>query len=294
MLFDNNTIRVIRKDDLQGGKRGRKGVNIKPPKGANLINTLYTTNVSNIAALTSIGKMYTLSIADLEYEKDYSVYEIIQLQDNEKVKLLIDSTSFNSYHYLITVSKNGFIKKSAIAEYFNMRARKGIAAVKLEDKDSLVGVYLSMSDNDRIMVAASNGCYNYYKVSELSSTGRVTKGVKAIKLADDEYIVSATLVRDGIEYTGLLTITSSGKGKISPLTDYSETSRAAKGNQIMALKDETIALIYALPASQEKVYLSTDNKAVLLDVSSIPVQNRVTTGVRIIDARTSSTSIEIM
>ena len=294
MLFDNNTIRVIRKDDLQGGKRGRKGVNVKPPKGANLINTLYTTNVSNIAALTSIGKMYTLSIADLEYEKDYSVYEIIQLQDNEKVKLLIDSTSFNSYHYLITVSKNGFIKKSAIAEYFNMRARKGIAAVKLEDKDSLVGVYLSMNDNDRIMVAASNGCYNYYKVSELSSTGRVTKGVKAIKLVDDEYIVSATLVRDGIEYTGLLTITSSGKGKISPLTDYSETSRAAKGNQIMALKDETIALIYALPASQEKVYLSTDNKAVLLDVSSIPVQNRVTTGVRIIDARTSSTSIEIM
>lgn len=294
MLFDNNTIRVIRKDDLQGGKRGRKGVNVKPPKGANLINTLYTTNVSNIAALTSIGKMYTLSIADLEYEKDYSVYEIIQLQDNEKVKLLIDSTSFNSYHYLITVSKNGFIKKSAIAEYFNMRARKGIAAVKLEDKDSLVGVYLSMSDNDRIMVAASNGCYNYYKVSELSSTGRATKGVKAIKLADDEHIVSATLVRDGIEYTGLLTITSSGKGKISPLTDYNETSRAAKGNQIMALKDETIALIYALPASQEKVYLSTDNKAVLLDVSSIPVQNRVTAGVRIIDARTSSTSIEIM
>ena len=294
MLFDNNTIRVIRKEDLQGGKKGKKGTNIKPPKNSNLINTLYSTNVGMISAFTSAGRIYSFSISDLEYNKDYSIYEIIALQDNEKVKLLIDTTSFNSYHHLITVSRNGYIKKSSTSDYTS-RTKKGVIGVKLEDNDTLVGVYLSISDTDKIMIASSNGYYNYYKVTEVGTTGRATKGVKAIKLAANEYVASATLVKDSIEYQGILSITSSGKGKITPVNEYNETSRATKGNQIMSLKnDETLSLIYALPASQEKIYVSTGNKAVLLETAIIPVQNRVTSGVRIIDARTSNTSIEIM
>ena len=98
MLFDNNMLRLVKKDDLQGGKRGRKGVNIKPPKNASLINTLYTTNLGVVAAFTNYGRMYNFSLADLDYGKDYTVYELITLQDNEKVLLLIDTTSFNAYH----------------------------------------------------------------------------------------------------------------------------------------------------------------------------------------------------
>lgn len=293
MLFDNNMLRINRKEDLQGGKRGRKGTNIKTPKGATLINTLYTSNIGALAAFTSTGKMYLFSISNLEYDKDYSIYEIINIQDNEKVKLLIDSTSFNSYHYLITISKNGYIKKSPISEYTS-RTKKGVIGVKLEDGDSLINVHLAMNNDDKIMVATTNGYYNYYKISEIASTGRATKGVKAVKLAENEYIVSSTLVRNDIEYKGILTITFTGKGKITPLNEYNETSRGVKGNQVMTLKEEELALIYAIPMSKEKLYISTGNKAVLLDTSNLPVQNRTTSGVRIIDARSSTTSIEIM
>lgn len=293
MLFDNNMLRINRKEDLQGGKRGRKGTNIKTPKGATLINTLYTSNIGALAAFTSTGKMYLFSISNLEYDKDYSIYEIINIQDNEKVKLLIDSTSFNSYHYLITISKNGYIKKSPISEYTS-RTKKGVIGVKLEDGDSLINVHLAMNNDDKIMVATTNGYYNYYKISEIASTGRATKGVKAVKLTENEYIVSSTLVRNDIVYKGILTITFTGKGKITPLNEYNETSRGVKGNQVMTLKDEELALIYAIPMSKEKLYISTGNKAVLLDTSNLPVQNRTTSGVRIIDARSSTTSIEIM
>ena len=209
------------------------------------------------------------------------------------MKLLIDSTSFNSYHYLITISKNGYIKKSPISEYTS-RTKKGVIGVKLEDGDSLINVHLAMNNDDKIMVATTNGYYNYYKISEIASTGRATKGVKAIKLTENEYIVSSTLVRNDIEYKGILTITFTGKGKITPLNEYNETSRGVKGNQVMTLKEEELALIYAIPMSKEKLYISTGNKAVLLDTSNLPVQNRTTSGVRIIDARSSTTSIEIM
>lgn len=292
MLFDNNMIRLVKREDLQGGKRGKKGTNIKPPKGANLINTLYTTNLSLVSAFTTKGKMYNFSITDLDYGKDYSIYELIALQDSEKVMLIIDTTSFNSYHYLVTISKNGYIKKTSVKEY-GSRAKKGIAAVKLEN-DNLVGVYLSSNENDKIFVASNVGNYNYYPLSEISATGRVTRGVRAIKLSTNDYIQSATIIKADLEYKGLLTITSSGKGKITAIEDFNETSRAVKGPQVMSVKDDSLAVIYAVPSTQDKLFISANNKAVLLNVDSIPVQNRATTGVRIIDVRGMNSTIEIM
>ena len=291
MLFDNNMLRVIPKEDISGGKRGRKGTNIKPPKNANLINTLYTTNLGLIAAITNTGRLYNFSLSDLEWNKDYSIYEIIPIQDSEKVMLLIDATSFNAYHSLITVSKNGYVKKTLIGEY-GSRAKKGVAAVKLDENDILVGVYLSNSDVDKLFIVSSNGNYNFYSLKEISSTGRVTRGVKGIKLKDDEQVCAATLIKDGIEYVGLLSITSSGHGKITPVSDFSETSRGVKGNQVMELKDDSLAAILAVPATQEKVFVSANNKAVVLDIKNIPIQNRKTIGVSIIN--TSSKTIEIM
>ena len=293
MLFDNNVIRLVKKEDLQGAKRGRKGVNIKPPKNANLINTLYTTNLGMVSAFTNKGRMYNFSLSDLEYGKDYSIYELIVPQDNEKVILLIDSTTFSAYKYLVTISKNGYIKKSLITEY-NLRARKGTAAVKLDNDDILIGVYLSMSNEDRIFIASSTGNYNFYKLEELSETGRVTRGVKAIKLINTEKIQSATLIKKDVEYKGILTITTSGRGKITAIEDFNETSRAIKGTQVMLLKDEELAAVYAVPESQEKIFITANNKAVLIDVNTLPIQNRVTAGVRIIDARDSNALIEIM
>ena len=291
MLFDNNMLRVIPKEDISGGKRGRKGTNIKPPKNANLINTLYTTNLGLIAAVTNTGKLYNFSLSDLEWNKDYSIYEIIPLQDSEKVMLLIDATSFNAYHSLVTVSKNGYVKKTLIGEY-GSRAKKGVAAVKLDENDTLVGVYLSNSDADKLFIVSSNGNYNFYSLKEISSTGRVTRGAKGIKLKDDERVCAATLIKDCIEYVGLLSITSSGRGKITPISDFNETSRGVKGNQVMELKDDNLAAILAVPSTQEKVFVSANNRAVVLDIKNIPVQNRKTTGVSLIS--TNSKNIEIM
>lgn len=293
MLFDNNIIRIVDKNDLQGGKRGRKGINVKPPKNANLLKTLYTTNLSTVAIFTNKGRMYTISLSELDIGKDYSIYELITTKDNEKVILLIDITSFNAYQDLITISKQGYIKRSKITEY-NIRAKHGTTAVKLDDNDQLVGAYLSITDNDKVFIVTNNGNYNFYSISELNPVGRIARGVKAIKMRTDEWIQTATIVKDNVLYKGILTITTTGKGKITPLEDFQITSRQVKGSQVMALKDEIIALIYAIPDDQEKIFISSNNKAVLLDIASIPVQGRMTSGVRIIDARNSDTNIEIM
>ena len=294
MLFDNNMLRVVKSDELNGAKRGKKGTNLKPPKNANLINTLYTTNLGSIAAFTSGGRMYSFSLSDLEYGKDYSVYELIQLQDNEKVLTLIDNNSFSSFKYILFVTKQGLIKKSKTSEY-NTRAKKGQVAIKLKDEDSIVNVFLSSNEKDKVMITSNSGYSVFYDHTDIAAIGRASQGVKAIKLKSDEYVVAATIVKENISYKGILSITSTGKGKMTKVEDYNETSRAIKGSLVQKLdNEEELATIYAVPENQEKVFVTANNKAVTLLAKEIPIQGKLTSGVRIIDIRGLNVKVEIM
>lgn len=294
MLFDNNTIRLVKTEDLNGSKRGKKGVNVKPPKNANLTNTIYTTNLSSISAFTTKGRMYSFDIFELEYNTDYSIYELIQLQDEEKVLMLIDSNSFSNYKYIIFITKQGLIKKSKTTEYSN-RHKKGQVAIKLKEDDSIVNVFLSSNEKDRIMIASNSGCAVFYNHEEINAIGRVSQGIKAIKLKDNEYVVAATIVKENLSYKGILSISSSGKGKITKVEDYNETSRAIKGSLVQKLEDgEELSTIYAVPEEQEKMFVSANNKAVILLSKDIPVQGKLTSGVRIIDIRGTNSKVEVM
>ena len=294
MLFDNNMLRVVKSDELNGAKRGKKGTNLKPPKNANLINTLYTTNLGSIAAFTSGGRMYSFSLSDLEYGHDYSVYELIQLLDDEKVLTLIDNNSFSSFKHILFVTKQGLIKKSKTSEY-NTRAKKGQVAIKLKEDDSIVNVFLSSNEKDRIMIASNSGYSVFYDHSDIAAIGRASQGVKAIKLKSDEYVVGATMVKENISYKGIFSITSTGKGKMTKVEDYNETSRAIKGSLVQKLDDEEeLAAIYAITEEQDKIFVTANNKAVALLTKEIPVQGKLTSGVRIIDIRGLNVKVEIM
>ena len=294
MLFDNNMLRVVKSDEINGAKRGKKGTNLKPPKNANLINTLYTTNLGSIAAFTSGGRMYSFGLSDLEYGHDYSVYELIQLLDDEKVLTLIDNNSFSSFKHILFVTKQGLIKKSKTSEY-NTRAKKGQVAIKLKEDDSIVNVFLSSNEKDRVMIASNSGYSVFYDHSDIAAIGRASQGVKAIKLKSNEYVVGATMVKENISYKGIFSITSTGKGKMTKVEDYNETSRAIKGSLVQKLDDEEeLAAIYAVTEEQDKIFVTANNKAVALLTKEIPVQGKLTSGVRIIDIRGLNVKVEIM
>ena len=294
MLFDNNMLRVVKSDELNGAKRGKKGTNLKPPKNANLINTLYTTNLGSIAAFTSGGRMYSFGLSDLEYGHDYSVYELIQLLDDEKVLTLIDNNSFSSFKHILFVTKQGLIKKSKTSEY-NTRAKKGQVAIKLKEDDSIVNVFLSSNEKDRIMIASNSGYSVFYDHTDIAAIGRASQGVKAIKLKSGEYVVGATMVKENISYKGIFSITSTGKGKMTKVEDYNETSRAIKGALVQKLdNEEELAAIYAVSEEQDKIFVTANNKAVALLTKEIPIQGKLTSGVRIIDIRGLNAKVEIM
>ena len=195
-ISDNKKLKLFSRDSKKK----------KPPTSNDVI---YTTNLNTLAVFTESGKMYTVDLSKLSFNKDYVISELIKTNDN--VLLVIDTPTLNAYHNIITVSKKGYIKKSATSEY-QIRARKGTAAAKLDADDMLIGVYLSSDDTNKILIVSSSNYYNYYDIGQLSQIGRVTRGVKGIKLDKEETVAFADLIKDDNN-----TLTT--------------TSRAVKGNK---------------------------------------------------------------
>lgn len=198
-VYKDNTIKMSLKD---GGKRKKVG--------ADVVNTIYTSNMDSLAVFTNDGRFYNISLVGLSYEKIYSLHDWI---GDEQPILVIDNMSFSAYKYVIIVSKHGFIKKTETSEY-TTRLKKGITALKLEDGDAISNVFLSLNDNEQVVIINSANYYNCYALSLISSTGRAAKGVRAIKLKDNEQVVNATIIREGDE------------------NPYRETGRCVRGEKI--------------------------------------------------------------
>lgn len=155
---------------------------------------LYTTNLGSLTLVTNAGKMYNIPLSKLKLNKEYKTADVADI-GAEKSLLLIDTRTFNAFQSITCVTKHGFIKKSHVGEYL-ARAKKGTAAIKLEEGDSLVSVILSSDDEDRVAIISSSDYYNCFPLSDIAYTGRLTKGVKAIKLTEKEEVKEAKWVGD--------------------------------------------------------------------------------------------------
>ena len=186
VIYTGAMIKLVEKKDGE--------VAYKLPKTVTKHQIIYTTNLGSLTLITDSGKMYNASLSKLKSNKEYKLNEVFEFE-GEHPRLLIDTLSFNAYKSITCITRDGYIKKSRLSEY-TVRAKKGTAAIKLEDGDSVVAVILSSDDDDRVVVIGNNDYYNCYPLSDINYTGRTTKGVKAIKLEKDGFVKEAKWVGD--------------------------------------------------------------------------------------------------
>lgn len=157
-------------------------------------NVIYTTNLGTLTLITDAGKMYNIPLSKFKFGKEYKINEVAEI-GGEHPRLLIDTMSFNAYNSITCITKKGFIKKSHTNEYLS-RAKKGVAVMKLDPDDLIISVIMSSDDDDKVVIIGNNNYYNCYSLSDVSYTGRITKGVKAIKLDKNGFVKDAFWVGD--------------------------------------------------------------------------------------------------
>jgi DNA gyrase subunit A len=187
---------------------------------------------------------------------------------------------FTADKFVVMVTKKGTIKKTELAAYANPRSG-GIIAISLDKGDELVDVQLTTGNQD-IFLATRLGMAIRFKEDDVRDTGRTARGVRGISLDEDDDVIGVEIPA---ENTFMLTVSEKGFGKCTPIEEYRVQSRGGKGtiNLKTVAKVGNVSGVLQVIGEENIMLISNSGKVIRLKVQEVPVNHRVTQGVKLIE-----------
>ena len=265
-------------------KRGGKGITGMETKEEDFVEDLFITTTKDYLLLfTNKGKVFWLKVYEIpeagRYSKGKPIVNLINIDKEEIITAAISVKEFKDDMYLVMATKQGLVKKTKLSEYSNPRST-GIIAIKLREKDELIGVKITTGKED-VILATRNGYAIRFKEDEIREIGRTGIGVKGIKLRKEDYVVGMEVVKGK---ASLLTVTENGYGKRTDLGAYRVQSRGGKGLINIKTEDRNglVVGIKEVTEDDEIMVITTSGLVIRIKVSDIRITGRSTMGVRLI------------
>ena len=286
-------IKRTKLSDYRSQNRGGKGKIASDIRNEDFIENLYiATNHDYLLLFTKKGKVYWLRVFEIpeaaRNAKGKPIQNLIAIDADDKIQTIINTKNLENTDaikddYVIFITTNGIIKKTSLTFYARPR-NSGIIALGIQDDDNLLQVALTHG-NSEIFVATSEGKAVRFNEEEVRPMGRTATGVKALSLnsSTDKVIGMVALENENQQ---ILVISEKGYGKRSLLSAYRKTHRGAKGIKAMNTTDKTGNLISIIDVDNpdDDIMIITKNGiGIRLNISNMPLLNRVTQGVRIIN-----------
>ena len=210
--------------------------------------------------------------------KGTPIVNIIAIEPDETISAVIPIREYEDDKSLIMCTRAGIIKKTDLDEYKNA-PKAGKIAIKLDDNDELIGVALTDGDAD-VFVGSHFGKIIRFNEEDVRNLGRVSRGVKAMTLDDDDYIIGMCI---GPENGKLLTVSDNGYGKRSELSEYKRQNRGGKGMMTYRVSDETgnIAGMKIVDADDDIMLITSEGVIIRMESEEISTYGRVSKGVRL-------------
>jgi DNA gyrase subunit A len=246
------------------------------------LHLLITHTHASMLFFTQSGRVFQLRVHEIpereRQAKGVSVNNLIDIGPNERITaVFIKPETETEARYMLMVTKNGYIKKTALAEYGNVR-RNGLIAINLQEGDELDWV-APTTGSDEILIATALGKAIRFSETEVRAMGRDTQGVIGIKLSKGDSVVGmATAVPGG----DLLVITERGYGKRTPLSEYPMHHRAGQGVFTLKITDRVGKLVATRVVNdpeEEILVISASGMVLRTQVGAISQIGRQTQGV---------------
>ncbi|HVD47701.1 MAG TPA: DNA gyrase subunit A [Candidatus Limnocylindria bacterium] len=246
------------------------------------LHLLITHTHASMLFFTQSGRVFQLRVHEIpereRQAKGVSVNNLIDIGPNERITaVFIRPESETEARYMLMVTKNGYIKKTALAEYANVR-RNGLIAINLQEGDELDWV-APTTGSEEILIATALGKAIRFSETEVRAMGRDTQGVIGIKLGKGDFVVGmATAVPDG----DLLVITERGYGKRTPLSEYPMHHRAGQGVFTLKVTERVgklVAMRVVSDPEEEVLVISASGMVLRTQVGAISRIGRQTQGV---------------
>lgn len=289
-LTNNNNIYINETSSLYTQRKGGVGIKIKLDNGEFILNSFSAQTIDTILFFTNYGNFYSCNVSILPVDEKVYINNFVNLHDNERIVAATSINKNNNVRNLTFITKYGMIKKSSIEEY-NIKRQVGVKALNLNEGDELCDVLTT--DKEKIGILTVLGQFLMFVPRDVSETGRVTKGVKAIKLNDGDYVVSARVVPKTTKE--IISITQKGLSKRSNIKDFSIGSRYTKGQKIQKIKDSKDNLVDFLPIEENCSIIVVSNKTQLkITTDSINLLSKDTYGAKSIKMDEKNSVVKLL
>ena len=270
-------------DTYRSQKRGGKGITGIATREEDFVKQIFTASTHDtILFFTNKGKLYKLRGYEVpeagRTARGTAIVNLLSLDAGEKVSAVIPIQNFAEGKYLLMATKNGLIKKTALAEY-NSARKTGLQGITLKEDDELIAVRLTDGEDNVVLVTRNGMCITFDE-KDVRPIGRVSQGVIGIRIDEDDEVIGMESIIAGGKAT-LLAITENGFGKRTELDEYRVQIRGGKGVITYKVTQKTGKLVGArIATDDEDVMLITDKGTIIrLKVKDISVLGRSTQGV---------------
>jgi len=271
---------------MNRGTMGRKGIGLKEEDA---ISRVFVASAhAYILAFTEKGRMFWIKVYDIP-EGDSAgrgkpINRLIGISPEEKVCSVINVKEFSEDKYVMLFSKRGYVKKTSLAAFSRPRIN-GILAAEVPDDDLLLEAKITNGNNE-IILGTYLGKALKFNEEQVRPMGRGARGVIAIKLGKDDFVVGADMISENDKY--ILTVTENGIGKKSDLSLYRLQNRGGKGliNIKITEKLGKVIGLVTLNDNEGEIILSSE-KGILnkQDTAQVRSKGRATQGVKLINLK---------
>lgn len=267
-------------------KRGGRGKQAAPPREDDFVDNLFIANTHDyILCFSSRGRVYWIKVYDVPQgtrtARGKPIVNLLPLESGEKINAILPVKEFSEDQYVFFATAQGTVKKTALSDFANPR-KAGIIAINLDEGDYLIGVALTDGKHD-VMLFSNGGKAVRFDENDVRSMGRVSRGVRGMKLAPNQSVIALLVARD--ENQSVLTATENGYGKRTPISEYTRHGRGTQGMiaiQTSARNGKVVAATL-VQAEDEIMLIGTNGVLIRTRVKEIREMSRSTQGVTLIN-----------
>ncbi|GAB6094878.1 DNA gyrase subunit A [Desulfatiferula olefinivorans] len=266
-------------------KRGGKGKMAMGTKDDDFVEHLFVASTHHMFLFfTNLGRVYWSKVYELPMagrtSKGRAIVNFLNFVKDEKLTTVLAVPSFEEGKNIIMATKNGLIKKSDLMAYSRPRLG-GIIALDLVPGDELVAARISDGTMD-VFLGTRKGKSIRFHESVVRTVGRVSRGVRGIRLGTGDEIVSLEVLSYG---QTLFAVTKNGYGKRTLIDEYPVRNRGGKG--VISIKttarNGNVAAIVLVDEDDDLMLMTDTGKLIRIAISGVPVISRNTQGVRLIN-----------
>ncbi len=267
-------------DTYSAQKRGGKGITGLTRRDEDFVEELFISSTHDVLLfVTDTGRIFRMKGYQIpegsRTGKGTNIVNLLQLQPEEKVTSMLRLKADQQDGYLVMVTRNGTIKRTPLDQYENIR-RSGLIAIGLDEDDALAWTGITTGENELIVATAAGNAIRFAE-SDCRPMSRIAHGVRAIRLAENDCVVGAAIVREG---AGVLTVTEHGKGRRTAVENYRTQYRGGKGIRNYSSADR-VAGVRMVDESDDIILISLEGIIIRMHVDDINLQSRYGSGVRV-------------